>query len=131
MKSTIKIILSKNARVFLLEDSLERIGWFQKRIENLTVTNTADEAIAVLAFTQPFDFLFLDHDLGEIESGGYNESAGNGEHVADHLAGTGFLGERAVIHSWNPSGAMKMKNLLNNAMAIPFGVFDIELVDEP
>ena len=122
--------IPKSSRVFLLEDSELRIEWFKKKLHNLTIAKTADEAISILTCCAPFDFVFLDHDLGILDYTGENQTGkGNGQEVALHLAETGFLGNKVCIHSWNPSGAANMARILKNAATvIPFGNFDIEEV---
>jgi len=45
--------------------------------------------------------------------------------VARYLSGRNFLGKNVFIHSWNPVGAAKMKDILVGAYAVPFGQFEI------
>lgn len=113
------IRIPREASVLALDDMEHRLEWFQKRIPNIVCVSTVDDAIMRIADQRPpFDLIFLDHDLGTIETG---------EEVARHLASNGFIGYNVVIHSWNSEGAKRMKNLLNNAAAITFGNFEIEL----
>lgn len=129
------ITIPKNARVLVLEDSNERIEWFVKYLPVTTLyVNTADEAIAALVggdITQrPFDFIFLDHDLGLLGYEGKPAGPeGDGHQVAKHMASQGYLGENVVIHSWNTRGAANMAACLRQAVVIPFGRFDIKLED--
>lgn len=119
------IRLPKGAKVFLLEDSEDRIVWFKKHIPDVVIAETALQAIDILKGTE-FDFIFLDHDLGLLNYAGYAEHEnGSGRDVARYLSGQGYIGKNVVIHSWNPVGAAQMKDLLEGAYAIPFGQFDL------
>ena len=126
----VKFQIPRNSKIFLLEDSQQRIDWFKKRLPNLVLAERTDKAIEILSTThEPFDFVFLDHDLGILDASGFIDDAiGNGEIVAKHLASQGFLGHNVCIHSWNPEGALRMKNVLNNAIVIPFGRFEIQVI---
>jgi|SRR5581483_6471418 len=124
-KLNVQIKIPRGARVLLLEDSDNRIAWFKQRVSNLTLVQTADEAIEVIARSpQPFDIVFLDHDLGVLHADGTCPQ-GTGFQVAKYLAGRRYLGENVVIHSWNADGAAAMKDALYGAVAIPFGQFEL------
>lgn len=131
--SKVTIKLPREAKVFLLEDSQERISWFRKKLGNTlqTLVDRADDAIMMLS-KHHYDTIFLDHDLGLLELVGYNGikpgPEGTGLDVANHLASSKYLSELTVIHSWNPEGAKNMKNVLPNAVVVPFGQFDIEII---
>ena len=65
-------------RVFVLEDSHDRIEEFRKALAgaDVSIASSYDEAVAL--FSPPYDLLCLDHDLGfdetlnpEIENTGY------------------------------------------------------------
>lgn len=123
--SLITVTISRGMRVFLLEDSDDRIAWFRSKIDNLTIAKTAEEAIQIFATSPPFDFVFLDHDLGLVDYAGNAGSEGNGQQVAKHLAGLGFIGENILIHSWNPYGAGLMAGVLPKATVAAYKTFDI------
>lgn len=122
---TIKI--PRRARVFLLEDSEERIKWFRERVQNLTIANTAEQAITILSLSPPFDYIFLDHDLGVLDTQGHC-AQGDGMQVAKHIAGSGFLGRNVVVHSWNAGAAQRMACVLEGCVVIPFGQFEIQVM---
>ena len=125
MKFTVRV--PRDARCFLLEDSEARIEWFRERLPSITVRSNASEAIEALA-AGSYDVLFLDHDLGLLDSAGATGPEGSGKQVARYLSGTGYLGYLVVIHSWNVVGAAAMKDILKGAAAIPFGQFEIDLI---
>lgn len=126
--SCARIRIPRHAKCFLLEDSPERIAWFQDRLPSIDVTENVSDAIEALSHNV-YDFVFLDHDLGLLDYAGYTGPVGNGQAVASFLSGRGFIGHNVIIHSWNPMGAARMKDILEGAMAIPFGQFDIEFID--
>lgn len=124
-----KIRIKKGMSVFLLEDSEERIKWFKEKFPELVHAETVLQAIDILKDKQ-FDFVFLDHDLGMLDYADYSVGGeGTGRDVARFLSGKNWIGHNVVIHSWNPTGAAAMKDLLEGAVAIPFGQFDIEWED--
>ena len=71
----------------------------------------------------PFDFLFLDHDLGL-----FTGTEGDGLQVAQHFAEGGFEGLNTFIHSTNQNGAAAMREALRKATVVPFGQFEIESI---
>lgn len=123
-----KIRVSKKDRIFLLEDSEDRIKWFKGKFPELVHAATVKEAIPILE-EKTFDWLFLDHDLGLLDYQGYTVNGeGTGRDVARFLSRHASFKSRVVIHSWNPVGAAAMKDILVGATAIPFGQFDIDFV---
>lgn len=116
-----------NCKVFLLEDSEERVKWFRSRVRDLYWVATAEEGLACLETMGPFDWYFLDHDLGVMDAYG-SAPQGSGLDVAIKLASTGCLGKHVVIHSWNADAAGRMKSYLPFASVIPFGNFEIKEV---
>jgi CheY-like chemotaxis protein len=118
---TLRILIPRGSRVFLLEDDDVRIRWFLERLTSTTVAKEVPDAIAILDSYPPFDFLFLDHDLGL-----FTGTEGDGLQVAQHLAGRGFDGLNTFIHSTSQNGATAMQGALKNATAVPFGQFEIE-----
>jgi len=120
---TLTILIPRGSRVFLLDDDDVRIKWVLERPTSITVAKEAHDAIAILNSYPPFDFLFLDHDLGL-----FTGTEGDGLQVAQHLAGRGFDGLNTFIHSTNQNGAAAMQGALKNATAVPFGQFEIESI---
>lgn len=131
MKTVIHI--PKNSRVLVLDDSDARLQWFSLKLascKTLYLCSTADNCIKTLVQSGPYDYIFLDHDLGVLDQYGKPPaSCGSGEQVAKHLADSGFLGSNVVIHSWNPTGAANMAKHLKGATVIPFGQFDIQITE--
>lgn len=116
----------KGARVFLLEDNSERIAWFQRRIPELCLAMSADGAIRVLENYGPFDIMFLDHDLGDLDYEDQTRTVGNGTEVAQYIAEhNDHPGLGVLIHSWNREGAKRMKSYIKHASLAPFGQFEI------
>jgi hypothetical protein len=122
------IRIPRHARCFLLEDSEERIAWFVDRLPSIDMATNVHDAVEILA-QKEYDFVFLDHDLGLLDYAGYCGPEGSGKDVARYLSGRGFIGHNVLIHSWNSIGAAAMKDILEGAMAIPFGQFEIEFSD--
>jgi CheY-like chemotaxis protein len=110
-------------RVFVLDDTEERLCWFRERVPKMRSAKTAEAAIQILAAEQ-FDLIFLDHDLSWEDAGFPDRQHGNGKEVARFLARTGFAG-RVVIHSKNEDGVRAMARLLPAATIERFGDFDI------
>lgn len=114
------IYIKDMKKVFILEDSPQRIEAFRKLYagHEVTVTTTAQEAIDVLGRGLDYDLITLDHDLGgqvycrsDLENSGYR--------VAKFLSDKETKGA-VVIHSWNSIGAGKMLGLLPDAQYSPF-----------
>jgi hypothetical protein len=120
----VQVIIPRGSKVFLLEDSEERIHWFRDRLPEIVVANNVTDAIVILA-GQVFDYVFLDHDLGLLDYAGDPGTSGTGAEVARYLSGRGFVGKNVFIHSWNTTGAARMKDILKGAFAVPWGQFDI------
>lgn len=101
-----------------------RIAWFAKRIPHLTVVRTA-RAFREYFDTKPLvDFIFFDHDLGE---GGTGYEAA--EFIKERFGGN--TTNAGIIHTWNPSGAARMRTLLPLTLWIPFGEFEVEMEATP
>jgi CheY-like chemotaxis protein len=120
---TLTILIPRGSRVSLLDDDDLRIRWFVERVTSITVAKEAPDAITILDSYPPFDFLFLDHDLGS-----FTGSEGDGLQVAQHLAERGFEGLNIFIHSTNQNGAAAMHKALRKATVAPFGHFEIESI---
>jgi len=106
-------------KIFVLEDDSYRINFFIEKFYDcdLIVTENAYSAIEYLR-DDMFDYVFLDHDLGEAN--------GCGLDVAEYLANNPNNDNNYVniiVHSWNVPAAKKMLTLLpNHSKHIPFDV---------
>jgi len=106
-------------KIFVLEDDDYRINFFIEKFcdHNVIVTENAYSAIEYLEHDE-FDFIFLDHDLGE--------ENGSGLDVAEYLNDNpdNFNNyANIVVHSWNVPAANRMLALLpNHTKHIPFDV---------
>lgn len=114
-------------RVFVLDDTEDRISWFRSKLPNVRFAKTCDEALEILS-SENFDLIFLDHDLSWMDAGFPSRLHGNGKEVGRYLARTRFLG-KIVIHSRSDQ-ANAMAKILPQATIARFGEFDITL-DSP
>lgn len=126
------IEVRKGARVYIVENSEERLKWFFAKLPNATVMHQKDPGIAVyqlrLEKPESFDCIFLDFDLGP---GNVRNSTINSIPVVDFLNHqlTSRKSQRnIVIHSQNAPGAFWINTLLPGAAQLPFGTFDIKEV---
>jgi serine/threonine protein phosphatase PrpC len=125
MESAPKVMrIAEIAKVFVLEDSPERIAWFRQRIPQAVVASNAEQALALLD-DQTFDVCFLDHDLNFSDVAFADTRPGSGQRVAHYLAQQCFSGI-VVIHSVNEAGARAMKRHLPQSHVMPFGTFKLE-----
>jgi len=106
-------------RIFVLEDDSYRINFFIEKFCdcNVIVTESAYSAIEYLKDNM-FDYIFLDHDLGEAN--------GCGLDVAEYLYNNPDNDNNyasIVVHSWNIPAAQRMLSLLpDHSKYIPFDV---------
>src|SRR2546430_13310213 len=115
-QTTIRV--PRDATVFILEDSGERLQWFFERLTNARYSSNVEDALPLLASLGKNAFVFLDHDLHWRDVAGHKP--GSGLRVAHFLAKSGFKG-RVVIHLVNEPGAPVMKPCLPHAELHPFG----------
>lgn len=118
-------------RLLFLDDDQTRIDQFYEwtRGHDLTVVMNAEDAIFVLSRDEPFDLIFLDHDLEDMHytPQGYQERPETtGDAVAQWLvANPEKRPKRAIVHSWNPDGAQRMGARLHECgvrvLKCPFG----------
>ena len=104
--------------IFVLEDSPERIKWFQKTFGDCNIVYTKDVITACDEIrTKDYDIIFLDRDLGHPKE--------NGEDVAwimkeEQLAKDSCI----IVHTVNPRGQRNIKKYLeqyhNNFYVINF-----------
>ncbi len=108
-------------RVLILEDSPERIKTFQKKLwkHDLYFFDNVDDTIKALEYMDAFDVLFLDHDLGGqvfVDS----DEPNTGYQLAKYIKEKQLKFNQVVIHSMNPVGAQRMKDMLPEATIAPF-----------
>lgn len=102
-------------RILILEDTAERIFKFKKNLEGaeLFITDVPKECINQLINHGPWDYLFLDHDMGNIFM---KPGDGTGYEVAKYLSDHPLLTpSRVIIHSMNNIGAAAMMRVLGDA----------------
>ncbi len=121
--AALKISIPEKSRVFVLDDTEDRLAWFREHLPQARSAKTADEAIEILA-ANAFDVVFLDHDLHWMDAGDITRQHGNGKEVARFLAIRKFAG-RVVIHSRNHEAVPVMQKILPQATIAPFGEFEI------
>jgi CheY-like chemotaxis protein len=109
-------------RVFVLDDTQERLDWFRERLPQMRFAKTAAQAIEILAAEQ-FDLVFLDHDLSFMDAGFPDRNFGNGKEVARFLAIRKFAG-KIVIHS-HADAAATMQKILPQAERCRFDQLEI------
>lgn len=106
--------------ILILEDSDSRIEHFNKNFKNvnITFTKTSKECVELL-IKNTYDYLFLDHDLGDKV---FCESDDNsGFMVAKWLSeNIDRKPNNIYIHSLNPIGQRNMINVLPEAKPAPF-----------
>jgi response regulator RpfG family c-di-GMP phosphodiesterase len=128
MGNTKKFTVPSHWRVFVLDDTEDRLRWFRRGLAGIAQyheAKTAAAAIEILS-TEPFDLVFLDHDLSWEDAADSTRLHGNGKEVARYLARTGFAG-RVVIHSKNEEGVDAMRKILPAAMPARFGDFEVAI----
>lgn len=120
-----KVSVPAGARVFVLDDTEDRLAWFREYVPGVRTAKTAHGAIEILAVDlAAFDMIFLDHDLGFLDAADPTRQHGNGKEVARFLAIRKFAG-KVVIHSRNVDAVPFMKKILPNATIAPYGDFEI------
>ena len=107
------LFLPAEAKVLVVDDLDSRHEFFQQVLPNerLYAAKNYLQAIEHLSY-QPFDFLFLDHDLGE-ELDGLDIAHWLVEHPAKQPT-------KIIVHSMNPVSHAGFKSLLPFAEIIPF-----------
>lgn len=92
--------------IFVLEDSPERIKWFQQFFGDCNLVYTKDVKTACDELrTKDYDIIFLDRDLGH--------SIGNGEEVV-RIMKEEQLAKRScvIVHTVNPQGQINIEKYL-------------------
>lgn len=109
-------------RIFILEDSDERIKFFKKQLlgENLFIAKTVEKGKIELSKHEHWDMIFLDHDLDGaifIDSNKPN----TGYQLAKYIKKNNTY-SNIILHTMNPNGSKNMKAILKNAKIIPFSI---------
>lgn len=116
-------------RIFILEDNSNRIAKFKQELIGHTVdyAKSVEEGTS-LVFSNQYDLLFLDHDLGGEEMvDSFSESTGY--KLAEWIASFTKNKEiSCVVHSCNPAGADNIVRVLPHAVKMPFPSLDIASV---
>ena len=123
-------------RIFILEDDPNRIvefhKWFDHHSIEVTYIHTCER---VEEFQPPYDYLFLDHDLGGSQLGYKHGRPLSLQEAEDcGLTFVKLIGEKlqrhqpegVIIHSYNPDGARNMALELRgwvkkHVATLPFG----------
>jgi len=108
-------------KLLILDDDETRHKLFTQKYMNheRTHVRTAKVCIKELQENGPWDYVFLDHDLGGRQWVDSNEEE-TGYQVALWLSENEELQPRKIIiHSFNPIGAGKMKQLLPSSHYAP------------
>ena len=117
-------------KIFLLEDSYERMQRFRKLFKLHSLTHSADsqEAIEILA-KESFDLICLDHDLTEHDNDWI--ASGDGYEVAYFLGARQTPNDNALIliHTMNPSGGDRMVASLSNRWVVRTSIIEIFSLD--
>ena len=97
-------------KIFILEDSNERIKQFKKRFfkEELYIERDVKAAIKLFKGNYPFDVIFLDHDLGGEEMVDSNDNNTGYQFVKWMVENYKVDGTDIIVHSLNPQGADRM-----------------------
>lgn len=109
-------------RVFVLDDTEDRIRWFRQQMPNMRYAKSAQAALDILS-SEHFDMVFLDHDLSFMDAGFPDRQFGNGKEVARYLAYSKFAG-KIVIHSHSDQ-ASAMAKILPQAKVCRFDALEI------
>lgn len=116
--------------VFILEDDPARIAYFVTRLARHDLT-FADSCTQVDRFVPPYDFVFLDHDLGGRQM---EEHEDNGSRFAQLVAPRINPQATIVIHTFNEDGGRNIRGHLmdhgSGAFIAPFfGAWFKSIVD--
>lgn len=121
-------------KILILEDDPNRIEIFKTKLKghNLFFFDEANDAILAMQSSvqligdNPWDIIFLDHDLGGqvfVPSSHQN----TGYTVAKHMKENDVKVKQIIIHSMNPAGAQNIKSQLPKATIMPFSLLRTRL----
>ena len=114
------------SRYFIFDDDGIRRGIIRKHIKTnigknveIIEADTLRGAKSILMEFQPFEILFLDHDLEW--SGVLEEIGENGFQVAEFIVSENIRYKKCIIHSLNYTASKQTRKLLGHrAMCVPF-----------
>jgi len=109
------------SKIFIFEDDENRIKYFEEYLgddNELYIARNTDRAIKLWK-NDTFLLALLDHDIGQTEN------------VADWIINhsPNFDNMNVIIHSMNPIGAERIKNLVSHSIIFPFGLTLLEKLD--
>lgn len=112
-------------KIFVLEDSLERIELFRIALSDHQVTYCDDVKMSkYLLLKDKFDIIFFDHDLGGKQYVDSKEE-NTGYQLAKFCKEKNIHFDQICIHSHNPQGSINIENEVENlspdVKRIPFG----------
>ena len=102
-------------RILILEDTEERIHKFKQKLQGnlVKITDKPKECIEWLRNDGPWDYIFLDHDMGPVFS---QPGEGTGWEVAKWIADNPqYCPTRVFLHTMNNVGAAAMMRTLGDA----------------
>lgn len=108
-------------KILILDDEQYRHDIYRKNLigHSLTHVETARDCIRELNTNGPWDWCFLDHDLGGTTFA--KSGPGTGYEVAEFLRDNNSLvPKNVIVHSLNPAGALNMISVIPGARHIPF-----------
>lgn len=112
-------------KILFLDDDHDRLKAAKRHFlgQELTLVETAKQAIDSIDSMPRFDLIHLDHDLGGIFLPSDEKS---GYHVACHIANLpeSKQPDNIIIHSYNPTGAKKMLEVLKGVCPTFYIPFD-------
>jgi CheY-like chemotaxis protein len=113
-------------KVFLLEDSFQRVQKFRQLFKAHSLTHSADaqEANQILA-REAFDLICLDHDLTEHDNDWI--ASGTGYEVACFLGENQTPNDNAliIIHTMNPPGGDRMSAALSHRRVVRTSIIEV------
>ena len=122
--------------VFLLDDDRRRHKWFEKRFsgDELDIAETVEDAKVFLA-DNPYDAIFLDHDLlpHHYETNDHDDYASTGYAIAEWLNERSDLQRAAtiIVHTRNADAAIPMVQKLRetgrNVEYVAFPMLDLKI----
>lgn len=122
--------------VMLLDDDERRHRWFRKRFvgDEIDIAANVEEAKQLLA-EQPYDAIFLDHDLlpHHYESNDHGDEANTGYAIAEWLNERSDLQRAAtiIVHTRNADAAIPMVTKIRESGRsceyCPFPLLDLKI----
>lgn len=108
-------------KILILEDSTARIETFKKKLKGHDVYyfDNVKQATQAIELLGPFDYYFIDHDLDDkvyVDS----EEENTGYQLAKYMVENNVSYEQVIVHSMNSVGAENIKNVLEDAVVVPF-----------